>query len=83
MPATTDIRADKIGVKAKRFVLGCKQISHRYGESCHGDTPHNHLSNVFSALSNNWLSSPPSQGGNSGSSPDGATKSALWSRSSL
>ena len=33
MPATTDIRADKIGVKAKRFVLGYKQISHRYGEA--------------------------------------------------
>ena len=33
MPATTDIRTDKIGVKAKRFVLGYKRISHRYWEA--------------------------------------------------
>lgn len=31
----------------------------------------------FLALSNNWRSSPPSQGGNSGSSPDGAIFAAM------
>ena len=36
------------------------------------------LRTIFLALSNNWPSSSPFQGGNTGSSPVGATKSHAW-----